>query len=253
MQRRAVLVRPACRVCASFVLAMCAVARMAAQSTAAGAETEVVSRYVWRGVPYSDGAVVQPSGWVSLHGLTAGLWSNLVVADRVDRGHFNHLFLTATWRADVQRLSFEPGVQVYHTKAVGEVGAVTSTEGVVRVSAAAGSFRLFTDHTVDVHTYRGAYIGDAGLIHRASIRPRVELATQFLVSWASARYNSAFVGVPKAAVNYASVGGRMTVGLDKHWSLRPHAEWQPVIDRAIRRALDANGFFTAGVAVSLAY
>ena len=254
MQRPGVLRSPALRACGPLVLAMCSVAPVAsAQSPTAGADVDVVSRYVWRGVPYSDGATVQPSVWTSLHALTCSLWSNLVVADRIDRGRFNHVFVTATYRADIDRLTIEPGVQAYHTKAVGEIGAIISAEAVVRISTRVGAFRIFTDHTVDMHAYRGAYIGDAGLIHQRTIGARSEVATQFLVSWATARYNSAFVGVAKSAINYASLSGRVTLGLNEHWSLRPHAEWQPIIDVALRRALHANAFFTAGIALSVAY
>ena len=233
---------------------MCLVARMAsAQSPTAGADVDVVSRYVWRGVPYSDSAAVQPSVWKSLHAFTLSLWSNLVVADRIDRGQFNHLFVSATYRTDADRFTIEPGVQAYHTKAFGEVAAVTTAEGVVRISTGAGAFRIFTNHSVDLHAYRGAYIGDAGFGHQRTIGARAEVATQFAVSWATARYNSAFVGVAKSAVNYASLSGQVAIRLDDHWSLRPHAELQPIIDATLRRALQSKVFLTAGVALSLAH
>jgi hypothetical protein len=233
---------------------MCSVARTAsAQSPTAGADVDVVSQYVWRGVPYSNGAAVQPSVWTSMHALTLSLWSNLVVADRIDRGRFNHVFVSATSRADAGRLTIEPGVQAYHTKAFGEVAAVTTAESVVRLSTGAGAFRIFTNHSVDLHAYRGAYVGDAGVTHRRPIGARAEVGTQFAVSWATARYNRAFIGVAQSAVNYASLGGHVSIRLDDRWSLRPHAEWQPIIDAAVRRALQTNVFFTAGVAVSLAH
>ena len=224
-----------------------------AQSPTAGADVDVVSRYVWRGVPYSDGAAVQPSVWASAYALTFSLWSNLVVADRIDRGRFNHVFVSATYRTGAHRFRIEPGVQAYHTKAFGEVAAVTTAEGVVRISTGAGAFRIFTNHSVDLHAYRGAYIGDAGMAHLRAIGARAEIGTQFAVSWATARYNRAFIGLRQSAVNYASLGGHVAIRLDDRWSLRPHAEWQPVIDTAVRRALRTNVFFTAGLAVSLAH
>lgn len=204
-------------------------------------------------VPYSDGAAVQPSVWKSLHSFTLSLWSNLVVADRIDRGQFNHLFVSATYRTDAERFTIEPAVQAYHTKAFGEVAAVTTAEGVVCVSTGAGAFRIFTNHSVDLHAYRGAYIGDAGFGHQRTIGARAEVATQFAVSWATARYNSAFVGVAKSAVNYASLSGQVAIRLDEHWWLRPHAELQPIIDATLRRALQSKVFLTAGVMLSLAH
>ena len=237
-----------------LVLAMCAVARIAsAQSPTAGADVDVVSRYVWRGVPYSDGAAVQPSVWTSLHALTISLWSNLVVADRVDRGQFNHVFVSATYRADADRFTIEPTLQAYHTKAFGEVGAVTTAEGVVRISTDVGAVRVFTNHSIDLRAYRGAYIGDAGIGHRRSIGARSAVTTEFAVSWATARYNSAFLGVAKGALNYASLSGRVVIGLNDSWSLRPHAELVPIVDTALRRALQSNVLFSAGVGLSLGY
>jgi hypothetical protein len=224
-----------------------------AQSPTAGADVDTVSRYVWRGVPYSDGAAVQPSVWTSVHGLTVSFWSNLVVADRIDRGKFNHLFVAAIYSTDAGRFTIEPGVQAWHTKAFGEVAAVTTAEGLVGVSRDVGAWQIFTNHTVDLQAYRGAYIGDAGLSHRQAMGPRAEVVTQFAVSWATARYNSAYVGVAKSALNYASLSGHVAIRLDDHWSLRPHAEWQPIIDAALRRALQSKAFFTAGVAVSFAH
>jgi hypothetical protein len=236
------------------VLAISAGARPAsAQSPTAGADVDVVSRYVWRGVPYSDGAAVQPSVWKSLHALTVSLWSNLVVADRIDRGRFNHVFVSAIYRTDAGRFTIEPGVQAWHSKAIGEIAAVTTAEGMVRISSDLGALSLFTNHTVDLQAYRGAYIGDAGLVHRRTVGARAEVATQLAVSWATARYNSAFLGVAKSAVNYASLGGHVAIRLDERWSVRPHAELQPIIDGAVRRALQSDVFFTAGVALSVAY
>ena len=238
-----------------LLLAMCSMAPIAsAQSTAtAGAEVDVVSRYVWRGVPYSDGAAVQPSIWASVDALTFSFWSNLVVADRIDRGRFNHLFVMATYSHDVGRFTIEPSVQAYHTRAVGDVAAVTTAEGVLRVSAAAGAFELFTDHSVDLHAYRGGYIGDVGLGHEQPIGARYRLTTEFLVSWSNAAYNSGFVGVATSGLNYAALNGRVAIRLDDRWSLRPHVEWQPILDTNLRRALGSNMFFSAGVALSAAF
>ena len=240
--------------CGPLVLAMCSVTRMAsAQSPTAGADIDVVSQYIWRAVPYSEGATVQPSIWKSVHALTLSLWSNLVVVDRIDRGQFNHLFVSATYRAEAARFTIEPGVQAYHTKAFDDVAATTSTEGVVRISTDVSALRVFTNHSVDVQAYRGAYFGDAGLAHIRRIGPRAEVSTQVAVSWATARFNDAFFGVAKSALNYASLSGHVAIRLNDRWSLRPHAELQPIIDAALRHALQENVFFTAGVGVSVAY
>ena len=225
------------------------VARIASAQSA-GADVDVVSSYVWRGVPYSEEIAVQPSIWGSVDQLTMSFWSNLVAGDRIDRGRFNHLFVMATYSEDVGRFTIEPGIQAYYTKAVGTIDAVTTAEGIVRLSTPAGPFQLFTDHTVDLRTYRGAYIGDAGIAHERRISTRYEVATEFLVSWATARYNRAFAGVAKTALNYGSLNARVAIRINERWSLRPHVEWQPIFDRDLRAALDTTRFVTTGVVLS---
>ena len=227
--------------------------RIALAQLAAGADVDVVSRYVWRGVPYSEGPTVQPSMWTSVGPLTFSFWSNLVVADRIERGQFNHLFVMATYSAQIAGVTVEPSIQAYHTNAVGEVDAVDTAEAVVRLSAPTGPFEIFTDHTVDLHTYRGAYIGDAGIGHQRQLGARYQLATELLVSWSTARYNEGFVGVSTSGLNYASLSGRLAIRLDDHWSLRPHAEWQPILDANLRRAMGSNAFLTAGLMVSASF
>ena len=196
---------------------------------------------------------MQPSIWTSVDALTFSFWSNLVVADRIDRGRFNHLFAMATYSGDIGRFTIAPTIQAYYTRAVADADAVTTAEGVVRVSTAAGSVQFFTDHTVDLHAYRGAYIGDAGIGHQHPIGARYQLATEFLVSWSTARYNDAFAGVATSGFNYASLSGRLAIRVDDQWSLRPHAELQPILDANLRRALRSNVFITAGLMVSVAF
>lgn len=41
-----------------------------------GGEVDLVSQYIWRGLPYSEGLVVWPTAWVSAYGVTASLFLN---------------------------------------------------------------------------------------------------------------------------------------------------------------------------------
>ena len=64
------------------------------------------------------------------------------------------------------------------------------------------------------------------------------------------RVGGALSGALKGSITNA---GHVAIRLDDRRSLRPHAKLQPIIDAAVRRALQSDVFFTAGVAVSLAY
>jgi hypothetical protein len=66
VRRRDLFASRVLRSCGPIVLGMCLIARIAsAQSPTAGADIDTVSLYVWRGVPYREGATVQPSVGIS--------------------------------------------------------------------------------------------------------------------------------------------------------------------------------------------
>src|SRR5262245_61908002 len=109
-----------------------------------GAEVDTVSRYVWRGIPYSDGAVVQPSAWIAGHGFSFNAWSNFVAADEINRGTFDQIFFTATWQRALGRVRIEPTFQGYSSRAAGGAGSATTVETAVRTSIVVGAFRLIS-------------------------------------------------------------------------------------------------------------
>ena len=246
--------------CRTTWLAICVAtlpAGAAAQPPSAGwtwsAEADVVSRYVWRGIPYSDGAVVQPSTWVSGHGVTFTVWSNLVVADAINRGTFDQVFVTAAWQKTIGRLRVEPALQGYSSKSAGGAGNATTVEVAARVSVAAGSFRVFSNQTVDIATFAGDYVGDAGVSRALALARRLELTAQASAAWASASFNNDYVGVRAGAMNYAAAGGALTLNLGRHWYVRPHVEAYRLIDNRVRRAIGSTIIAAGGVAVGRAY
>lgn len=59
------------------VLAALWAAPAAAQNVTIGADAAFNSHYVWRGLSLSNKPVFQPDVWVSVYGLTAGVWGNI--------------------------------------------------------------------------------------------------------------------------------------------------------------------------------
>lgn len=226
----------------------------AAQTPAAwGAEADAVSRYLWRGMAYSDGLVLQPSLWITAGGYDVSIWSNVVVSDRLNPGTFDQVFMTASRTLAIGALQVEPTVQGYASKGEGGAGTVQTLEMAARMSASAGPLRVFTSHTVDIGSFAGAYVGDAGLSRSVALRPTVTLNAQASVGWASRTFNRAYVGVPARAVNYASLDGEAVIQLRAGWYLRPHLAVQCVIDPAVRRALGEAVMVAGGVAVGLGH
>ncbi len=59
-----------------------------------GTESKFLSKYMWRGIPASLGAVWQPSAQVEYYGVGFNVWGNFVLDDEPNQGEFNEVDLT---------------------------------------------------------------------------------------------------------------------------------------------------------------
>lgn len=69
--------RIALMIIALALLATPAVPSIASAGNSAGASVDVMSQYVWRGIAFSNGVVMQPSVDFSLGALNVNMWSNI--------------------------------------------------------------------------------------------------------------------------------------------------------------------------------
>jgi len=91
----------------------CAGNVFAADVTAA---VDVNSAYVWRGITFNDGVVVQPSVDVTKGGFGFNVWGNLDADDydnTLESGEFSEIDLTASYGFTVKSVSFTVGYIEY--------------------------------------------------------------------------------------------------------------------------------------------
>src|SRR2546422_102748 len=110
-----------------------------------------------------------------------------------------------------------------------------SLEGWLNLSYDAGPFRLFTRHSLDILTYKGAYFVDAGIESEHRISPPLEIGGSLGAGWASARFNDAYAGIAKRALDRVSAETWLTVYM-KHFYVGPHFEFSTIVDPAVRVA-----------------
>ena len=142
-----------------------------AQGGPRGVELDLNSRYLWRGIPYSDGPVLQPYVWLTVAGTEASVWSSLETGTGPTPWQPNQLFFTLTRTYAKGTWHVAPTLQGYTWRgAPGEPGART-LEVAARVTRPLGAVTFVTVHTVDIASYHGAYVADAGVEHRRVAGP----------------------------------------------------------------------------------
>ena len=173
-----------------------------------GVETETNSRYVWRGLAFSEGAVQQSSLYCGLAGLTATLWLNHDYNSPSGQVGLNEVDLSVGYEFGVGRLSVEPSYTNYsypnqeESPSSGELAAVLSFD--------LGYFSLRSEQSLDVRTYPGAYYGDLGVECSASLSERWSLEAGALFGWASTEFATAYAGDASQPYRVAGMTGRLS-------------------------------------------
>lgn len=212
-----------------------------------GAEADFNYRYVWHGIAFSRGPVLQPSAYISKYDLTFTVWSNVNLNNEPQRGEVTETDLIFGYSRTWEGWKAEAGYYVYLNRPPHGASDPATSEIWTKVSHAAGPVSIFTTHTFDVHSYRGAYYGDAGVGFERKLR-RATINSTVSAGWASAKFNETYVGPARSAFNFLGGDFSMTCPLTPHFSVRPHVEVSRIMDNELRRALTSPSVWSAGLA-----
>lgn len=161
-----------------------------------GLELDVASRYLWRGFAWGDGAVVQPSVWLTRGPLSLGLWSS------AERGsgtstlagwRATELDLTLGYETSWRSVTIAPALAVYDY--TDEEDSPTTAEALLEISVPAGPFEVVSTHAFDVDEYHGAYYGDLGLAFSRRLGEGTEARATGYVGWASRQFTATYGGI----------------------------------------------------------
>jgi len=218
-----------------------------------GVGIDVRSGYADRGFVISDGPVVQPVAWVSGSVVSFWVWSNFTLAETTDSSLPQVGEMELTLAHEWGRFTIGPAIRtfVYHDPV--SPYSTRSIEGWLYLWYDVGPFRLFTNHSIDVLTYRGAYFGSAGIEVERRVSPRLTAGGTFSGGWASATFNDAYAGVARSAFNGISVEGRLTAEVMPHWSIGPVFAFSTTMDRRVRAGLARPSFVFVGVTTGVEF
>jgi hypothetical protein len=212
-----------------------------------GGEVDVLSQYVWRGFPYSQGKVVWPTAWVSAHGLTATLFLNY---DPNWSPTWNEYDLTFTYERRLGRWTLD-GTYTRYVYYEGDRRDATS-ELIAGVALALGPGEIFTTHAFDVELYKGAYYMEAGYSVERELDARSSISVDGSIAFWS-RFIDKYTEGKDVHITDGLIGP-LSLNLSYERTIapalviRPHLSFIRIGDRAGRLLLDPPGA-TIGVAV----
>lgn len=167
-------------------------ATQAAAATATAA-LDTNSAYVWRGLTFNDGFVLQPSMDVSANGFAFNVWGNLDLDDyndTLDSGEFSEVDLTASYAFKLASLDASVGVIEYLFPG----GAESTSEVFAGLSYDLGhGFAVSTKVFYDFDQVDDFYV-TAGLGYSHSINDKTTLGLSGLISYAGEDFTAFYAG-----------------------------------------------------------
>jgi len=185
---------------AALVALTAAGAATQAHAATAVAALDVNSAYVWRGLTFNDGLVLQPSMDVSANGFAFNVWGNYDVDDYngdVDDNEFSEIDLTASYAFKLGAVDTSVGVihYVFPTTDTTDEGADSSTtELFLGLGYDLGhGFNISTKIYYDFDQVDDFYM-TAGLGYSYSINDKTTLGLSGLISYAGEDFAEAYGG-----------------------------------------------------------
>jgi len=197
--------------------------------------------------------VIQPEVWVAVAGTELSAWSSFTLAQTTDSARPQILEFELTRELEWKRLTVGPAVTMFFYHDPVSIDRTRSIEGWLHVTYDAGPFSLVAHQSIDVLTYHGAYLGEAGIESEHRLSERLEVGGSVGGGWASAAFNNAYADVARSAFDRLSAEGWLTVHVTPHGYIGPHAEFSTMLDRRVRAALARPTFVLVGLETGVTF
>ncbi|MEO0077495.1 MAG: hypothetical protein ABIK86_00645 [candidate division WOR-3 bacterium] len=212
----------------------------------AGLESEVNSRYVWRGLVQDENPVIQPSAWGSLGNLTLEVWSSWPTRRASRLPAPTELDFTLEYQLVAAGFEVVPEAAVWWYPT--ETETPVTNELSVRLSRGLGPVSVSTGHAVDIGAFPGAYFGDAGLSWERELFRGLSAEASVSAGWGSPAFNRAYAGPGRWALNLVETEASVTWQILPFLYLRPHLGAAALVDAGLRAVVERPAGFVAGLA-----
>jgi hypothetical protein len=211
-----------------------------------GAEFDFNSRYIWRSLAWSEGAVWQPSVWLGTSGLTLSVWSNFVLNKELNYRQFNEVDYRLSYKKEIGKFSIEPAFNIYSYPNQDQTENPTTGELEILASFSLGDFSLETAHFVDLVDNPGGYIGEFGLAFEKDMSETLTVNAAARLTLANAKFNEYYIPFRYAAVNAFVLELGLNYSFGDAFYVRPHFEWNELLDPSLRSAVRDSAWVAVG-------
>lgn len=217
-----------------------------------GAGLDFNRYYLWRGFKWSDGIVLQPSGWLSMGGTTFLVWANYVLNDESNQGKFDEVDLSLTYDLNISKISLKSEMIFYFYP--NQDNAPTTGESIFTLSYPFfGPLSFKTGHAFDFIKYKKSYYGFASLFFDHALSNKISIGAEAKAGWGSWEFLKTYTGASKFALYLFESDFFISISPLKFFTIRPHAEICVIVDDEIKDALGRKTSINAGISAEFKF
>ena len=215
-------------------------------------EVAYTSKYIWRGLPLTDGDSVQPSATIGYKGLSFNFWGNVDVTTASDkRGYMTEQDYTLDYSTSWKKLNFSVGALYYkfpHThfhdtlELYGGVGLDVLLQPTVTV---------YRDVDETDGSYTVGSLSHSFALPKFSETVSASLDLEGTLGFGSSLNNKAYFGVRRRAFTDVGLFASLPISIGEHVTVTPSFTYTSILDHRLRRNNDHDG--NMAVAIALGY
>lgn len=230
-----------------------------------GVEADFVSDYVWRGMVFSKGFVLEPYAYVSAYGVTPAIWANVQLQD--EHNTLDEIDFIISYNRTFRDLYVEIGYVYYYlpefkfeepegaeNPKIGTVAPIdTSDLFVVLNYPVLPPLSVYSDHYITVAGNASAYYFDVGIGAGHSLTDDFSVDGYFELGFGSPKFNDFNLGQDEFALNLLETGASATYSFLNLMYVKPHIGYTTLIDGDLREAAGegSTSFWFGGAVVGV--
>jgi hypothetical protein len=150
-------------------------------------------KYLWRGITYNKGLVLQPEVAVTYKDFSLSSWSNLKLWD-IDGTNSNEIDFTIGYYHSFNSFDIESSLNYYHYFPVPEDN---TSEFNLGIYYPLGDFTLFARSSIDILKNRGGLYSEIGFDYEKELSDKFTVFGTLLTGIASNKFNSYYLEISK--------------------------------------------------------
>lgn len=218
------------------------------ETMTSGISVDFNSKYLWRGIEYNRGLILQPTLWLNYADFTFEIWSSYTLIEVNKAQKRNELDLEISYEYQIGSLTISPLFSFYYypdqpdSPPTGELG--------LNLSFQHKNIRFFNNLTYDVIKYQGAYFNELGVSTEKEITRNLLINTSLSLGYASKTFNETYIELEEQTdFTHGPTFGPVIFDFTikyffyEEFYISPHFQYNFIVDKSLEKVLGSNNNF----------